>query len=123
MGMRPIIETRPFVRDDGETEISVEFSYQPGTPERGRFGPPEDYDPGSGPEIELVAATVWSAMGSTPSGQSLDPVATDILDDLTEAEEERIMDEIAQNPPEPDDDPDLYTQRKDERATGGRHDD
>lgn len=120
--MKPIIETRPFVRDDQETEIDVEFSFIAGTEPSGMFGPPENYDPGSGPEIEILSAYAWADMGSTPSGRSLDPARVDIRDSLTEAEEERIMDEIAQNPPEPDE-PDYYTQRKDERATGGRHDD
>ncbi len=44
---------------DGEptySEVEAEFSYtvSPGSPETGRFGPPEDYDPGSPAVVEDV---------------------------------------------------------------------
>lgn len=44
---------------DGEPdyrELDVEVSYEVdfGTPESGRFGPPENYDPGSGDEVHSI---------------------------------------------------------------------
>lgn len=36
-------------------EVDVSFNYTPGTPESGRLGPPEYYDPGSGSEVEFDA--------------------------------------------------------------------
>ena len=39
-----------------EIEIRVEFDYDPGSPSSGHYGPPEDYDPGSGPEIDGLSA-------------------------------------------------------------------
>lgn len=48
---------RDFVRDD-DTEVEVVFAFTPGTPEQGNYGPPEHYDPGSGPEIEVQYAVL-----------------------------------------------------------------
>ena len=42
---------------EGENEYEVSYTITPGTPESGRFGPPERYDPGSGPEVEIVSFT------------------------------------------------------------------
>ena len=92
--------THMFVRDDGETEIEVEFSYSPGTAPSGLSGPPEHYDPGEGPEVAIERA--WLAKE--------DPPGTHEYVLLTEAERQRIEDEIAQDPqwdedggPDPDD--------------------
>ncbi len=38
----------------GEIEVEVEFSVAWGSPESGRFGPPERYDPGSPHEVEDI---------------------------------------------------------------------
>lgn len=37
-----------------EVEVVVSFTVAPGTPESGRFGPPENYDPGSPAEVEDI---------------------------------------------------------------------
>lgn len=37
-----------------EVEVVVSFTVAPGTPESGRFGPPETYDPGSPAEVEDI---------------------------------------------------------------------
>lgn len=42
---------------DGEyVEIEVEFTLTGGSPESGMSGPPEHYDPGSAPELEIDRA-------------------------------------------------------------------
>lgn len=58
--------SRPFVYEttlsfgtDGEPDyceidVKVEFTVAWGSPETGNYGPPENYDPGSGDEIENV---------------------------------------------------------------------
>lgn len=42
--------------EPGYTEVDVEVSFSVawGSPESGRFGPPEDYDPGCGDEVEGI---------------------------------------------------------------------
>lgn len=43
--------------DPGSIELQVHFNFTPGTPETGRYsGPPENYDPGSGHEVEYLHA-------------------------------------------------------------------
>lgn len=37
-----------------EVEVEVSFSVAWGSPETGRFGPPEDYDPGCGDVVECI---------------------------------------------------------------------
>ena len=37
-----------------EIEVTVSFTVSPGSPESGRFGPPERYDPGSPAEVEDI---------------------------------------------------------------------
>lgn len=75
---------RTFVRDDGETEVEVSFEFTPGTPESGVSGPPEHYDPGSGPEFSDVEAVLLSDR------------ATRIA--LTEAEIDRFETETVEDP-------------------------
>lgn len=40
--------------DEIEMEVVVSYTVSWGTPESGRYGPPEDYDPGSPDEIEDI---------------------------------------------------------------------
>lgn len=49
-------ETTAIGSDDiiGSVEVRILYNCTPGTPPHGISGPPENYDPGSGPEIELV---------------------------------------------------------------------
>lgn len=45
-------------------EITLHYRLlDPGTPERGRYGPPENYDPGSPPEWELDSIEVDEVEG------------------------------------------------------------
>ena len=37
-----------------EIDVTVSFTVSPGSPETGRFGPPELYDPGSPAEVEDI---------------------------------------------------------------------
>lgn len=42
--------------DPGSIELRIHYEFTPGTPESGRFGPPENYDPGGGHEASYVYA-------------------------------------------------------------------
>ncbi|MEJ0093306.1 MAG: hypothetical protein WDN46_07690 [Methylocella sp.] len=81
-----------FERDDGETEITVEYSISDYLPAQ-TYGPPESCCPAEGGEVEIVKA--WTT--AEPS--------QDIT--LTDAEEQRMSTYIQENPP-PDDDYDPY---------------
>jgi hypothetical protein len=91
--------------DPGFVELAIHFNFTPGTPETGRFGPPENYDPGSGHEVEYLRAERecvdangtkhWVAI---PSGDFLDEQCQKYLasrdeDDLLSALPERDPDD------------------------------
>lgn len=80
--------SRTFVRDDGETELEVDYSFRPGTAPSGMFGPPEDYDPGEGAEVTIEAAWLL-ADANKPDA----PRVT-----LTDAEAERFDTEVNEDP-------------------------
>lgn len=65
---------RTFVRDD-DIELEVTFEFTPGTPESGNHGPPEDYDPGSGPEIYILHACVIG--GDATQRVTMDKIETE----------------------------------------------
>lgn len=57
--------------DPGFVELQVHYFFAAGTPETGRFGAPENYDPGSGPEtdydyaereVEVDGKKVWERL-------------------------------------------------------------
>lgn len=83
------------VREGDDETMTVEFSYYPGTEPSGMSGPPEFYDPGAGPEIDILS----------PNNMSVE-------------EEERVVNYIFDNyiPPEDEGpDPDFYyDMRRDE---------
>lgn len=56
MGRHSYATTISFGGDTPTAEVEVEVSYEVdfGTPESGRFGPPEHYDPGSGDEVHSI---------------------------------------------------------------------
>jgi hypothetical protein len=82
---------RTYERDDRDTEVEVEFCVETwGSPPSGEFGPPEDYDPGEGPLVELVQAHTLR-----PDGSHAEKV------DLTPTEIKRMTDHFLENPPEP----------------------
>ncbi len=85
--------TSPFVRDDGETEIEVEFEiYSVGQAPSGMCGPPEHYDPGSGPELAISRAwIILKRPGETKWDDGPEV-------DLTEAERDRIEEELYGDP-------------------------
>ena len=90
--------SRSFTRDDGETEVEITFSFTPGSAPSGLSGPPEHYDPGSGPEIDIEAVRL---------DPDPDPSAPDV--ELTEAEIERFETWVAENEDDfLDDGPDEY---------------
>lgn len=41
--------------DPREFETTVQYGVAWGTPESGNYGPPEDYDPGSGDAVECIS--------------------------------------------------------------------
>lgn len=82
-------------------EVLVDYEVESyGSDPSGMSGPPENYDPGSGPELYVTGATIDDG---TPKGV---PVV------LTNAERERLEEEIASNPdwwmPSGDDYPEDY---------------
>lgn len=70
--------SRIFVRDDRETELSIDYEIDGGSEASGQYGPPEDYDPGCAPEIIIG---------------TIEP-----LTELTEAEIERFEQEVLEDP-------------------------
>lgn len=77
-----------------DSELSVEFEYRAGSAPSGLSGPPEDYDPGEGPEIESLTATI-EVHGEKPT-----PVP------LNEEDEQKVIDWLYENGEFPDDEPD-----------------
>ena len=69
----------------GEHEAEVVYAYYPGQPERGVFGPPENYDPGYGADAEIESARVTLANGVILDLVELDCIAG-IYDTILETE-------------------------------------
>jgi hypothetical protein len=98
--------TMAFIRDDGETEIEVEYSVTPGC---GEMPPAYAHGglPAEDPEVEIQRVRCLAAKGYHASVE------------LTDAEERRIATEIAENPdwwtdygPDPDDARDAEIDRR-----------
>lgn len=79
--------TRFFIRDDGETELEIDYTASGGTEPSGMYGPPEDYDPGSGFEVEIIG--IRPVPDDKPGVE--DPI-------LTDAENERFENEVNEDP-------------------------
>ncbi len=47
--------TQTFDLDGSEREVTYSFTVAWGSPESGRFGPPENYDPGAGDVVEGIS--------------------------------------------------------------------
>ena len=60
-------------------EYEATYTITPGTPESGRFGPPERYDPGSPPEVELVDVT-RDGVACEPDDDEVEHLTRHILD-------------------------------------------
>lgn len=41
----------------GEVDCDIDYTYYPGSPESGCFGPPDDYDPGC--DSEVIVTGIW----------------------------------------------------------------
>jgi hypothetical protein len=41
-----------------DTVLVIDFDYEPGQPESGRFGPPENYDPGCSDGVYIEAISI-----------------------------------------------------------------
>jgi hypothetical protein len=68
-------------------EVYVEYVVDDyGSDPSGMYGPPEDYDPGSGPELHIEKVSIDEGVG-----------AVEIIG-LPDAEIERLETEIAENP-------------------------
>ena len=85
----------PAMRDDGETEIMVEFTVHSwGSPPQ-TYGLPEDCDAGDPIEVEITDCWIE---GSKPLADGQGPLRVS----LTDAEVERLETAFCENPPEPD---------------------
>ena len=82
-------------KDPGCVELQIHFGFTPGTPERGNYGPVENYDPGSGFEVWMEHAemevhcdgkTAWQSLipGEWLEGQCENYLATREESDLTD---------------------------------------
>lgn len=54
-----------FFGEDFQANLEIEV-YDYGSPESGRFGPPENYDPGSAPDFRVISITLQQ---DRPEGQ------------------------------------------------------
>lgn len=88
--------------------IDVVVGWTPGTSETGRFGPPEDYDPGSGDEFWFEAIT-------SPNGPP-SPLAVFWAECWLKKNEERIAEHLGDED-RGECDAAAYDRWKDERAT------
>ena len=80
--------SRIFIRDDGETELEVDYTFRPGSAPSGMFGPPEHYDPGEPAEVEIEAAWLL-ADANKPDAPKVE---------VTDAEAERFEREVNEDP-------------------------
>ena len=83
---------RTAIRDDRETEITVEVEVHSWGSAPQTYGPPESCYPGDPMEVDIVDAWLLEDAQPRPS----------ILASLTDAERERIETEFCENPPEDD---------------------
>ena len=71
-----------------EIEVTVSFTVSPGSPESGRFGPPELYDPGSPAEVEDIRVESIDGRSVEQSPGLLIPILEkleDLHDELRDA--------------------------------------
>jgi hypothetical protein len=88
--------SRIFIRDDGETELEVDYTFSGGSEPYFGYGDNRLDDPGSGVEVEIKAAWLL-ADANKPDAPKVE---------LTDAEAERFETEVNEDPAtwEPDDD-------------------
>jgi len=71
-----------------EIDVTVSFTVSPGSPESGRFGPPELYDPGSPAEVEDIRVESIDGRSVEQSPGLLIPILEkleDLHDELRDA--------------------------------------
>lgn len=76
-----------------EGEVTVSYEVVWGQPESGRFGPPEDYDPGAGDVVEAVKVTHID--GEPVSGRTYGKYEADALEDTIECSD-ALLSELLQ---------------------------
>lgn len=81
---------RHFIRDDRETELCAEYTVSGGEVLSGMYRPPEHYDPGSPPEVEIEECWI--------DGSDLLGAAYAIRINLTDKEAERFEMEVIEDP-------------------------
>lgn len=69
-----------------DVEVVYHYIYSPGSPERGRFGPIESYDPGDGSYIDLEGPFI----GDTDIGPIVDLIPEPVMRQIIERLYEQI---------------------------------
>ena len=65
----------------GERDVEITVNYTPGVAESGRFGRPEDYDPGCDSEADIVSVTL-DGINIYPLFSTWSELAKDIKEEL-----------------------------------------
>jgi hypothetical protein len=89
--------------EGSEFGVTLSFSVAWGSPETGRFGRPEDYDPGCGSEVEDIK--VQSIEGLTSGWgdafacgfQTDQQIAEAVIEALTDSDFDRMLDEASED--------------------------
>lgn len=79
-----------------ELNLLVNYTFNPGTPESGRFGPVENYDPGSGDEVVIDEKSIKIYDAGVERGEPLELpqwLAVVIAQKLTDSHEEIMAEE------------------------------
>lgn len=85
-----------------EFEVTLTFSVAWGSPETGRFGRPEDYDPGCGSEVEDIKVVSIEGMTSgwgkafAMGYQTDEQIADAVIEALTDADLDRMLVEASE---------------------------
>lgn len=85
-----------------EFDVTLTFSVAWGSPETGRFGRPEDYDPGCGSEVENIKVVSIEGLTSgwgkafAMGYQTDEQVAAEVIEALTEAQLDAMLVEASE---------------------------
>ncbi len=85
-----MVRNRYFLRDDRETEVCIDYTVRGGECASGLHGPPEHYDPGSPPEVEIDDA--WIERIDSQGAAYIENVK------LTDKEVDRFECEVIEDP-------------------------
>lgn len=78
-----------------EIEVTISFTVSPGSPESGRFGPPELYDPGSPAEVNDIRVESIDGRSVEQSPGLLVPIL-EKLEDLHDELHDELLAEAAE---------------------------